>query len=96
MSNKDKGCQYCQGELKHLIKHNKIAKPITWDNRQSIRINELYEVENSVMFEVRNGTGYIRLGDPCDMQCLDHQQKSKVNYCPMCGRELGGNNANTI
>ena len=32
--------------------------------------------------------GYIRLVDKDDCQCLDHGDKEKINYCPMCGRKL--------
>jgi hypothetical protein len=31
--------------------------------------------------------GYLRLGYD-DMECLDHGQKAKINYCPMCGEKL--------
>lgn len=42
----------------------------------------------SVVFEIRCGSGYIRLGDRSEMGCIDHEDKFKVKYCPMCGREL--------
>jgi hypothetical protein len=45
-------------------------------------------IENSVVFETRNGSGYIRLGDTDDMGCIDHSGNFKINYCHMCGRKL--------
>ena len=32
--------------------------------------------------------GYLRLGFTDDMQCLDHGEKIKINYCPMCGNRM--------
>jgi len=41
--------------------------------------------EICVMYDNR---GYIRLGDPSDMNCLDHGEKFKVNFCPICGEKV--------
>ena len=32
--------------------------------------------------------GYLRLGRRDDMDCLDHGEKVKIKYCPMCGIKL--------
>jgi len=33
-------------------------------------------------------TGYLRLGDSEDMNCIDHDDKIEIKYCMMCGRKL--------
>jgi hypothetical protein len=32
--------------------------------------------------------GYLRLCYIDDCDCLDHDEKIKINYCPMCGKKL--------
>lgn len=32
--------------------------------------------------------GYLRLADPDDSQCMDHGEKIKIEYCPLCGSKL--------
>jgi len=80
-------CRYCGGKLVELIEADKLDESLfEWSGEATIRI---YDRENnSVMFEVRNGVGYIRLGDREDMNCIESGDKIKVNFCPMCGVKL--------
>jgi hypothetical protein len=80
-------CEYCNGNLVELIESTKLDDLTYWWNDATLA-KQLDIEDNSVMFEVRNGAGYIRLGDRKDMQCLDHEQKLKTNYCFNCGRKL--------
>jgi len=82
-----KMCECCRGELTELIKSDKVDElQFGWDSVASININN--RQDNSVMMEVRGNCGYIRLGDREDMQCLDHGEYIKVNYCPICGSKI--------
>lgn len=81
-------CKYCEEDAFNTIIENKIT--IYADNIWgSVHVyDEPDEKDISVVFEIRCGSGYIRLGDRSDMQCIDHDRKIKINYCPMCGRKL--------
>jgi len=41
-----------------------------------------------ITFGVFIDRGYLRLVDVEDSQCLDHGEKVKINYCPICGRKI--------
>lgn len=43
-----------------------------------------YEVKLQVLFD----RGCIRLVDEDDKSCLDHGEKFKVNFCPICGEKV--------
>ena len=81
-------CKYCdESAFNTIIESNYIeyasnicGKVCVWD--------QPYEIDNSVVFEMRCGSGYIRLGDRSEMNCIDHEDKIKVNYCFYCGRKL--------
>jgi hypothetical protein len=32
--------------------------------------------------------GYLRLVNTDDYECIDHGEKIKINFCPMCGKKL--------
>ena len=32
--------------------------------------------------------GYLRMADSDDCQCLDHGEKIKIDFCPMCGTKI--------
>ncbi len=82
-------CKYCEeGTFNTLIEsdieilaENLFGNIHVWDEPQI--------EDNSVVFEMRCGSGYIRLGDRGEMNCIDHEAKVKINYCMMCGRKLG-------
>jgi hypothetical protein len=47
--------------------------------------NEKIDVELTVELDSR---GYIRLIEDGDRNCIDHNEKFKINYCPICGEEF--------
>lgn len=32
--------------------------------------------------------GYLRLVNTDDYECIDHGEKIKINFCPMCGMNI--------
>lgn len=42
--------------------------------------------EVGIVIDVRNGSGYLRLVDVDDYNCLDHAEKIEIKCCPICGR----------
>jgi hypothetical protein len=83
-------CDYCnERELCLLIESEKLDDHLIGLDPTMLATTLLNFVDdNSVVINIRNGRGYIRLGDRDDMQCLDHEQKIEIYYCPMCGRKL--------
>ena len=47
---------------------------------------EVHEEDNEVLV-IYDDRGYLRLVYD-DFGCLDHGEKFKINYCPMCGEKL--------
>ena len=82
-------CTWCkESAFGTLIESEKLESAIIgWEAK--MKATELDNIDNSVVMEIRCGSGYIRLGDRGDMNCLDHEEKIEINYCPMCGRKLG-------
>jgi hypothetical protein len=69
-----KMCEYCQ-EDKQLIKTDVATaafETFTGYEEMQIIIDR----------------GYLRFGFTDDMQCMDHGEKIKINFCPMCGESL--------
>jgi len=48
--------------------------------------NEALKHEES--YSVHIDRGYLRLSQDGDNQCLDHGEKIKINFCPVCGEWL--------
>lgn len=48
--------------------------------------NNLYCGEYTMLVFVDRG--HLRMVDDSEINCLDHGEKLKINYCPMCGRNL--------
>ena len=68
-------CDYCEKDTELLTRE--VATEV---------FGEFTGYENiSVVYDDR---GYLRLGYKYDMQCLDHGENIKINFCPMCGRKL--------
>lgn len=84
----DMKCKYCEESAFTTIIENSVTEYgyNIWGNIGLY--DEPLETDTSVVFEMRCGSGYIRLGDRCDMECIDHCNKIQVNYCPMCGKKL--------
>ena len=84
-------CEYCKvDKLNLLIESDKIWNTIYFfiGEGKPLQEDDVDTVDNSVVLEIRNGQGSLRLGERDDMQCIDHSDKVEINYCPMCGRNL--------
>lgn len=80
-------CMWCNGFYR-IVESEKIDNVIWMAVGNILDRNMIRKRDNSVFIEVRNGQGYIRLGDREEMQCLDHCETVKINYCPNCGRKF--------
>jgi hypothetical protein len=79
-------CKYCTDEATLLQKDEIISNmSFGWGDPET-KINRQQCCEYSLAVFVDRG--YLRLADTEDSQCLDHGQKVKIKYCPMCGCEL--------
>ena len=67
-------CEYCEKEKK-LIETEEAD--YIWE--------KFCGYEDRFVFVDR---GYLRYTTD-DYSCLDHGEKIKINFCPMCGRKLG-------
>ena len=67
-------CDYCEDEEQLIVKEvaTEVFNTLTGYEEMQIIIDR----------------GYLRLGFTEDMQCLDHGEKIKIKFCPMCGREF--------
>ena len=68
-------CEYCQSEKGMFFK---LVPYSIWGK-------EVNDYKNFALFIDR---GYLRFADAEDKNCLDHGEKIKINYCPMCGTEI--------
>jgi len=87
-------CEYCNKHMLNLlIESNKVAEYLIGLDPTMLATKLLDFVDDySVVLDIRNGHGYLRLGDRDDMQCLDHEDKIEIKFCPMCGRKLSEDN----
>lgn len=85
-------CNYCNENcLNLLIESTKLDDHlIGLDPTMLATTLSNFVDDNSVVIDIRNCGGYIRLGDRDEMQCLDHEEKIRISFCPMCGRKLRG------
>jgi len=76
-------CDYCSNNT-YLIKKEIIDDTfIGWNNE--IKLTDLNYKTIAIMLDTR---GYLRLVNVDDCDCLDHGEKLKINYCPMCGDKI--------
>lgn len=71
---KERECEYCDNSKQLIAREfpHVMYGEIVYDNEWQIIVDR----------------GYIRLCNTDDMQCLDHGEKIKIKYCPMCGKKL--------
>ena len=67
-------CEYCE-KSKILIEDDDI-RCFSWEPIDSINIKIIID------------RGYLRMIEDDDGECLDHGEKVKINYCPMCGKPI--------
>ena len=71
-------CDYCNKEKTILTKTINEARYLFTDK-------PLVQEE---ILEVKITRGHLAIGYQGDMNCLDHTEHVKINYCPMCGEKL--------
>lgn len=78
-------CEYCQKEKVIIEKEFIDGWMIGWGDCKITKEN--VEYSNHIIFIDR---GFLRFALADDCQCMDHGQKIKIKFCPMCGVELEG------
>lgn len=81
-------CEYCEKD-KILLEQDEIISNMSfgWGNDEVvINRKQCSEYTLSVFIDM----GYLRLVDKDDSGCLDHGQRIKLRYCPMCGHSFNG------
>lgn len=67
-------CTFCEN------KETLISRYFPWAIYEKV----VDETEWSIFID----RGYLRLADKEDCNCLDHGEKIKIIFCPICGRDL--------
>lgn len=86
-------CKYCNDKnFNILIESQEIGNLIYFIINKADKVNikdiEDCMVDKCVVLDIRRDSGYIRLGDPHEMSCIDHSDNFQINFCPMCGCKL--------
>jgi hypothetical protein len=76
-------CEYCDDE-KILIKTQEISDTSFGWRTGSIKWEDVC-YDTNIIFVDR---GFLRFAPIDDCQCLESGEKFKINFCPMCGKEL--------
>ena len=77
-------CDYCEKD-KVILKKEFISTTLIGWNKKMLA-TDLFGMEYDEGIFVDRG--YLRMVDLDDCNCLDHGEKVKINFCPMCGRKL--------
>ena len=57
-------CERCNPDkLNLLIEAEKIGSSIYWGIGETLKSEDIEEVDNSLVLEIRNDVGYLRLGE---------------------------------
>jgi hypothetical protein len=83
-------CEYCTNN-KTMIRFDAISRSNwAWGYDDAVKLT-LREAEDEPvkMGVFVDDRGYIRFADLDDCSCLDHSEKIKIRFCPMCGVEMG-------
>lgn len=79
-------CSNCKdGEflIEKDVDNNNILQ---WSIGSELTVEMLNNTEQKLIIHIDRG--YLRISDPEDNQCLDHGEKIKINYCPICGDNI--------
>jgi len=77
-------CKYCERPRKNILEKN-----YTEDRCIGFGENKcIVHYENTMTVFIRNNN-ILAMGDEDDCQCIDAVSHIKINFCPMCGIELG-------
>ena len=80
-------CKHCEN-VSILLEKDEVISNLSfgWGDDET-KINRSQCVDYTIAIVLDRG--YLRLVDKEDYGCLDHGEKIKINYCPMCGNKLG-------
>lgn len=82
-------CKFCSHESENLLEINEVISHCSWGWGQDfIKINLTEAIEGSQKLSIFVDRGFLRVVNLEDGDCLDHGEKTKINFCPMCGRKL--------
>lgn len=81
-------CEFCDDSKSLLIQDELISHQSWGWGNDEVKINLRDALELSYSLHVMVDRGYLRLIDPEDGDCMDHGERVKINFCPMCGRNL--------
>jgi hypothetical protein len=79
-------CEYCEGN-KVMLSEGVVEDNGFGYSKESTKTHEYVKIFSYVI-SVFVDRGYLRLVDLGDSQCMDHGERIKIEFCPMCGKEL--------
>lgn len=86
-----KCCKYCEND--EVMMKKDVIDPANWgwgyDDMVKLTLREAEKDPNKLGVFIDRG--HLRLVFLHDCNCMDHGQKIKINYCPMCGRKMNAN-----
>lgn len=78
-------CKYCNdGDI--LLEKEFDVIPWYFKEGSIVRSKDLNRIADT--FGMFIDRGYLRLADLHDCNCLDHGEKIKINFCPVCGTKI--------
>ena len=81
-------CEYCENSKTMITK--KVLDKAGWgwgyDDVISNTLREAEEMQTTLGVFVDRG--HIRLADLSDCNCMDHEEKIAIKFCPMCGGNI--------
>ena len=81
-------CEFCErNDIITLIESSKKVNE-SFCYATELKASEMVDLDNSVIFENRNGLGFIRLVNREDCNCIEHGKYFEIKFCPMCGKRL--------
>lgn len=80
-------CEYCEKD-KVMLSQDYIALSCWGWGGPDFKISAVEAESDQDTYSLFIDRGYLRLVDRYDSQCLDHGAKIKINFCPICGKDL--------
>jgi len=82
-------CKYCNDSDHYMMARKELCINdiciLSGESKIDMTGNQLLEFEESLMVYIDRG--YLRMTND-DSACIDHGEKIKINFCPMCGEWL--------
>lgn len=82
------GCEFCNESKIMITKEVENSGLLYWCKGKEITRELLNDCIQKGELIIHIDRGYLRLSNPDDNNCLDHGEKIKINYCPICGFEI--------